>query len=99
MWAQLIKARLKPGKEDELHRLEDEVHAVSQDVGGWVRSFSMHDQNDPSQQYTLVVFESEAKARAFEQNPATVAVVSKLSNVFEGPPEFVNLEVAREMAR
>jgi quinol monooxygenase YgiN len=98
MWAQLIKARLKPGKEDELHRLEDEIQAVSQTESGWVRSFSMRDQSDPSQHYTLVVFESEAKARTFEQNPAAAAVVSKLSGVFEGPPEFVNLEVLREMA-
>ena len=98
MWAQLIKARVKPGKEDALHHLEDEIQAVSQAGSGWVRSFLMHDQSDPSQRYTLVVFESEAKARAFEQNPAAAAVVSKLSDVFEGPPEFVDLEVSREMA-
>ena len=60
----------------------------------------MHDQNDPSQVYTLVVFESEEKARAREQDPrrqeALQAARAMMADIFDGPPEFTDLEVAEE---
>ena len=64
MWAQLITTRLKPGREDELPGLFEQLRAAEQPGSGLVRSTAMQDQNDPSRVYMLVVFESEEKARA-----------------------------------
>ena len=64
MWAQLIKVRLKPGKEEGLDRLYQQLQATEQPGTGLVRSIAMRDQNDPSAVYMLIVFESEEKARA-----------------------------------
>ncbi len=49
----------------------------------------MHDQKDPSQVYTLVVFESEEKARAREQDPrrqeALHAARAMMADIFRRP--------------
>ena len=67
MWAQLIKVRLKPGKDTA--ELGKQLQAVEQPGSGLVRTLVMRDQKDPGQVYTVVVFESEEKARAREQDP------------------------------
>jgi hypothetical protein len=67
MWAQLIKMRLKPG--NDTAELDKQIRAAEQPGSGLVRTLVMHDQKDPSQVYALVVFDSEAKARAREQDP------------------------------
>lgn len=96
MWAQLIKARLQPAKEEELRRIEDEIRDASPPGSGFIRATTMRDQNDPSQRYTLVLFESEEKARQREKDPRVQEAAGKMSQVFQGPPEFVNLEVVRD---
>jgi hypothetical protein len=62
MWAQLIKMRLKP--DNDTAELDKQIRAAEQPGSGLVRTLVMHDQKDPSQVYALVVFDSEAKARA-----------------------------------
>ena len=69
MWAQLIKTRLKPGKEAGLERLYQHLRATEQPGSGLVRSTAMRNQKDPHSIYMLVVFESEEKARARERDP------------------------------
>jgi heme-degrading monooxygenase HmoA len=102
MWAQLIKVRVKSGKESELQGLFNQLQALEEPDSGWVRSTATRDQKDPSQLYILVVFESEEKARARERDPqrqqAVEPVNVKMAEVFEGPPEFVDLEVMEEIA-
>lgn len=97
MWAQLIKVRLKAGQEDGLARLDQQLQAAEQPGSGLVRSTAMRDQNDPSTVYMLVVFESEEKARAREQDPrreeALQEVRTAMAELFEGPPEFTDLTV------
>jgi hypothetical protein len=60
----------------------------------------MHDQKDPSQVYALVVFESEDKARAREQDPrrqeSLQAVRAMMAEIFDRPPQFTDLRVADE---
>jgi quinol monooxygenase YgiN len=68
MWAQLIKTRLKPGKEEDLERLYQQLRATEQPGSGLVRSTAMRDQKDPRSVCMMVVFESEEKARAREQD-------------------------------
>lgn len=69
MWAQLITTRLKPGKEDGLRTLVEQLRAAEQPDTGLVRSTTMRDQNDPLKVYTMVVFDSEESARAREDDP------------------------------
>ena len=100
MWAQIIKMRLKPGKDDELVVVMDMLKSAEQLGSGLLRSTTMRDQQDPSLVYTMVVFNSEEIARAREQDPrreqALQAVREMMGQVFEGPPEFINLDVVTE---
>ena len=97
MWAQLISTRLKPGKDQELPRLFDQMKATEQPGSGLLRSMSFRDQKDPTRFFTLVIFESEEKARAREQDPrrqeAQAAARAPMAEVFDGAPEFVDLTV------
>ncbi|HEV3312405.1 MAG TPA: antibiotic biosynthesis monooxygenase [Chloroflexota bacterium] len=102
MWAQLIKTRLKPGKEAEFERLYQLLEAAEQPGSGLVRSTAMRDQKDPSAIYMMVVFESEEKARAREQDSrrqeGLQEVRAVMADIFDGPPEFVDLIVLNEVA-
>jgi hypothetical protein len=60
----------------------------------------MRDQNDPSRVYMLVVFESEEKARARENDPrrkeALQTARATMAEVFDDNWEFVDLTVVSE---
>ena len=62
MWAQLIKVRLKPGK--DLAVPAAQLRAAEQPGSGLVREMFMRDQMDPAQAYILAVLENEEQARA-----------------------------------
>jgi hypothetical protein len=98
MWAQLITWRLKPGK--DLAGLNEQLRAVEQPGSGLLRTMVMRDQKDPDQLYTLVVFESEEKARERERDPrrqeGLQAVRAMLADVLAAPPEFTDLAVVEE---
>jgi quinol monooxygenase YgiN len=100
MWAQLIKTRVTPGKEADLARAFEQMRAAEQAGSGLMRTSVMRDQKDPNWMYLLVVFESEEKARAREQDPrrreGLQAANAILAEVFDGPPEFVDLSVVEE---
>jgi antibiotic biosynthesis monooxygenase (ABM) superfamily enzyme len=100
MWAQLITARLKPGREGDVAKLMEEFKAVEQAGSGLVRSTAMQDQEDPSRLHILVVFEGEEQARARESDPKrneSLSVARALmAEVFDGPTEFVDLTVVGE---
>jgi hypothetical protein len=103
MWAQLITTRLKPGKEEaDLLVLSEQLRATEQPGSGLVRSLAMHDQNDPSKLYMFILFESEEKARAREQDPrrqeALQGVRATMADIFDGAPEFVDLTVVADVA-
>lgn len=95
MWAQLIKARVKPGT--DLSALTDVLKAAEQPDSGLLREMFMHDQNDPDTFYVLAMFASEGKAREREQDPRRAegqrAVQALLGSVLAAPPEFIDLIV------
>ena len=99
MWAQLIKMRVKPGKEDQVNLVFEQLHAFEQPGSGLIRTTAMHDQKDPSVVYAMPVFESEEAARARENDPrrqeGLKGVQALMAEVFEAP-EFVDLVVERE---
>jgi quinol monooxygenase YgiN len=102
MWAQLITFRLRPGRGGDVARLVEELDATEQPGSGLLRSTTLVDQQDPSRVFTLVVFESEEKARAREQDPRRQEGLAKaraiMAEIFDGPPEFVDLTVANDRA-
>ena len=67
MWAQLMRLRVKPGQDTA--GLREQLQAVEQPGSGLLRTMIMQDQKDPDLFFTLVVFESEDKARARERDP------------------------------
>lgn len=100
MWAQLVKARLKAGKEDEMRRLDEEFQARGRGGStGWVKDFTLRDQKDPQVYYILVYFESEEKARANERSPEQQEMYGRMQQLFDGQPEFVDLEPVSESSR
>ena len=100
MWAQLISMRLKPGGETGLSKVMEGLQAAEQPGSGLLRSITMRDQKDPDRVFTLVVFESEEKARAREMDPRRSERLktarSIMADMVEGPPEFTDLEVVDE---
>jgi len=100
VWAQLIIMRLKSGKEADLPRLYEQLRAAEQPGSGLLRTTAMRDQKDPSRIYNFVIFESEEKARAREGDPKRQAALegfrATMAELFEGPPEFVDLEVLED---
>jgi hypothetical protein len=101
MWAQLIRTSLKPDKDmGEMTEVTEQIRAAEQPGSGLIRTLLMRDQADPSRIYTLVVFESEEQARAREQDPRRSeqleAARSIMVDIFDGPPEFTDLEVVEE---
>lgn len=101
MWAQLIKVRVKPGKEDDLRRILEQVRAIEQPDSGLLRSSMMRDKKDPHTYYMMIVVESEEKARARERDPRREGLQSlqaQMADALEGPPDFVDLDVVDEVA-
>lgn len=100
MWAQLISTRLKPGKDDGLPLLAEQLRATEQPGSGLVHSIITRDQKDPNKVYMLVVFESEEKARERENDERRVeglkAARATMADIFESAPEFVDLTVVAD---
>jgi hypothetical protein len=98
MWAQLMSFRVQPGK--DMVGLREQLQAVEQPDSGLLRTIVMQDQKDPDQFYTLVVFESEEKARAREGDPRREEGLqvfrAMLAERLAGPPEFSDLAVVEE---
>ena len=101
MWAQIIKMNLKPGSEADLATLSDQLQAAEQVDSGHLRTIMMRDQANPSALHTLVLFESEEKAREREQDPrraeAMLGIRTLMTQMMDGAPEFLNLDVIREI--
>lgn len=96
MWAQLVKVRLKPGK--DLAEAAAYLRAAEQPGSGLVREMFMRDQKDPAHASILAMFESEEKACAREQDPrrqeGLKAMRATMADILAGSPEFTNLTVA-----
>lgn len=101
MWAQLIGMNVRPGREHDLPHMFEQLAAIEQPGSGLLRTTLLQDQKDPSRAYVLVVFESEEQARAREQDPRRAeglkAMQAVMADLFEGPPEFTDMTVLREL--
>jgi len=98
----MIKNRVKPGQESAAEQLPQEMEARFQgDVSGRGpnRVIVMQDQNDPRTYITVIFFESEAKARENEGRPEVAEMQQQMRQIWEGPPEFTDLNVIHEVSR
>ena len=100
MWAQLQKVRTKPDREAELLDVIDQLRAIEQADSGLLRTMVMRSQADPTLVFVLVVFDSEEKARAREQDPrrqqGLERIRAAMGDVLDGRPEFFDLDVLRD---
>lgn len=100
MWAQLITMKQTQGSVRELDALIADLHATEHGGSGLLRSITMTDRADPTSVHVLVVFESEAKARAREADESRAAALApvraQMAEMFEGPPDFTDLDVVAE---
>ena len=100
MWAQLQKVSSRPEKEAELLDVFEQLHAIEQADSGLVKTMVMRSQADPTVVFVLVVFDSEEKARAREQDPrrqpGLQRIRAAMGDVLDGPPEFFDLNVLRD---
>ncbi len=101
MWAQVILTRLRPGRAVDLPKLAAMLRAIEQPGSGLVRSTLARDQKEPDRVLMFVVFESEEKARAREADPRRAEGLSEvralMQEMFEGAPEFIDLNVEEEV--
>ncbi len=95
MWAQFIKMTIASGHEEDLGTMLDHLRASEKPGSGHVRTYAMRDQKNPNDIYTLVIFESEEKAREREHDEARqadlVPVRELMGRIFSAPPEFTDL--------
>lgn len=97
MWAQLISVRVKEGADGDVVRMMEMLRGIEQPDSGIIRHLVFRDQADPQLIRTLVIFESEEKARAREADPRRHEVQAA-AQAIDGPPTFANLDVIVEFA-
>ena len=90
-----MRFRVKPGQDTA--GLREQLQAIEQPGSGPLRTMIMQGQKDPDQFCTLVVFESQEKARARERDPrrqeGLQALWARRADRLAGPPEFTDLAV------
>lgn len=100
MWAQLITMHLKPGQDDRMNEMLEQLRAAEQEGSGIVRHLVMRDDKDSSRFLMLAVFESEEQARERENDPRRMdglkLMRETMAEIIDGPPEFVDLTVFSE---
>lgn len=97
MWAQLVKTRIKPGRESEVEDFSRQLE--ERDNPAWVRSMIFANQENPREHYVLALFESEEAARHHERHPEQHELIQRLLDCYEEPPEFIDLELIHEGSR
>lgn len=101
MWAQLNTIRVNEGGVDAVGEAMERLRSFEQPDSGLLRTIVMQDQNDPARLLVLVVFESEEKARARENDPrreeGIQALRTSLAEVLQGTPEYTDLNVLAEL--
>ena len=93
MWAQMVRTKLKPGREAEVEDLGRQLE--DRNNPAWVRSTIFSNQDNPREHYVVVLFESEEAARQHEQHPEQHELVTRLLDCYEEPPEFIDLELIK----
>jgi heme-degrading monooxygenase HmoA len=86
-----------PEREAELLQVFEQLRAIEQEDSGLLQTLVMRSQTDPTEVFVVVVFESEEKARAREEDPRRQEPLQRirgaLGDVLTGSPEFFDCHV------
>ena len=97
MWAQMQRVSTRPDREAELLQIFEQVRAIEQEDSGLLQTLVMRSQQSPTEMFVVVVFESEEKARAREEDPRRQEGLQRIrgamGNVLAGQPEFFDCNV------
>jgi heme-degrading monooxygenase HmoA len=97
MWAQVQRVSTNPDREAEVLEIFEQLRAIEQEDSGLLQTLVMRSQTDPNEVFVVVVFESEEKARAREEDPrrheALQGIRGAMGSVLNGPPEFFDCNV------
>jgi heme-degrading monooxygenase HmoA len=97
MWAQVQRVSTDPEREAEVLEIFEQLRAIEQEDSGLLQTLVMRSQKDPSEVFVVVVFESEEKGRAREEDPRRQEPLQRiraaLGDVVNGPPEFFDCDV------
>jgi heme-degrading monooxygenase HmoA len=97
MWAQLQRISTKPDREAALLQIFEQLRAIEQEDSGLVQTLVLRSEKDPTEMFVVVVFESEEKARAREDDPRRREPLQRIrgamGSVLNGPPEFFDCHV------
>ena len=100
MWAQLMQMRAKEERISDLPELFEKLQLAEQPDSGLLRTVVLQDQKDPTLVFTIVLFESEEKARARENDPRRQEMLASaqalMKEIFVGAPEFHDANVLRD---
>jgi heme-degrading monooxygenase HmoA len=97
MWAQMQRVSTEPDCEAELLQIFEQLRAIEQEDSGLLQTLVMRSQKDPTELFVVVVFDSEEKARAREEDPRRQEPLQRIrgamGKVLNGPPEFFDCTV------
>ena len=97
MWAQVQRVSTNPEKEAQVLDIFEQLDAIEQEDSGLLQTLVMRNQQDPTEVFVVVVFESEEQARAREQDPRRQEPLQRIraamGDVLNGPPEFFDCNV------
>lgn len=97
MWAQLQRVSTNPESEADVLGIFEQLRAIEQEDSGLLQTLVMRSQKDPTEVFVVVVFESEDKARAREEDPRRQepleGIRAAMGNVVNRPPEFFDCDV------
>lgn len=97
MWAQIQRVSTNPESEAEVLGIFEQLRAIEQEDSGLLQTLVMRSQRDPTEVFVVVVFESEEKARAREEDPRRQEPLQRIrgamGTVLNGPPEFFDCTV------
>lgn len=96
MFIQVIN--FKTTKLDEGRQLADEFRTRTEGKRTVRRGFLTQDQEDPSNLFNIVLFDSHESAMQNSQLPETQELAGRLAALCDEPPTFYNLDVLEEFA-
>lgn len=99
MWAQLVRSRLKSGKEVEMRLIQEEMGRGLRDTPGWIRTTTFQNQADPQEYFALIQFDSEAQAREREGSSRQQEFTRRIRECMEGPSDYINLNFVSTISK
>jgi heme-degrading monooxygenase HmoA len=97
MWAQVQRVSTDPEREADVLEVFEQLHGIEQEDSGLLQTLVMRSRKDPAEVFVVVVFESEEKARAREDDPRRQEPLQRIraamGDVLNGPPEFFDCDV------